>query len=297
MSELIRLCAPAKINLSLRVRGKLDNGYHALESLVAFAAFGDTLSVQKSDETRFTSNMSAPIKADMGHEGNLVVAAHTALEQALGRSLPTQMHLEKALPIAAGLGGGSSDAAACLRGLMRLHQLSPSGLDLPALALSLGADVPVCLRANPAWMTGIGETITQLHDFPACDIVLVNPRLALSTRKVFETLQAGALKPALDRPPSLLSYAALIDFVQTQQNDLQAPAIACLPQIADCLAALSRAAVDFVAMSGSGATCFALCEAGGGAAVADAYRRDRPDDWVVAAPLVSAGNAEIDQLF
>ncbi|MDC0131540.1 4-(cytidine 5'-diphospho)-2-C-methyl-D-erythritol kinase [Alphaproteobacteria bacterium] len=289
MSELISFCAPAKINLSLRVRGKLDNGYHALESLVAFAAFGDTLSVQKSDETRFTSNMET--------QGNLVLRAHNALQKASGRTLPTHMHLDKKLPIAAGLGGGSSDAGACLRGLMQLHQVSADALDLPALALSLGADVPVCLSPQPAWMTGIGEQITPLGGLPACDIVLVNPRLGLSTQKVFETLQAGALQSASDGPPVIECYSGLIGFVERQGNDLQAPAMALLPQIADCLEALSKAAGDYVAMSGSGATCFALCEAGGGQDVAQAYRQQRPEDWVVAAPLVSAENAEIDQFF
>lgn len=293
--------APAKVNLSLRVRGRLDNGYHLLESLVAFADIGDQLDVQKSDKTSFSSLMTDP--------DNLVQRAHATLEAALGRSLNVTMTLEKNLPIAAGLGGGSSDAAACLRALIDLFGPVPDALDVAALALELGADVPVCLHPTASWMAGMGEQVTRLSAFPAADIVLVNPRQALSTAHVFEALQASSdIAPAQPPPRGFDSFDALIGFLQAAGNDLTAPACAHLPVIRSCLEtladaqadaqadALTQAAPHYIAMSGSGASCFCLCAPGTGARVAAAYRQRRNDDWVMAGRLIGPGDTEIDQL-
>jgi 4-diphosphocytidyl-2-C-methyl-D-erythritol kinase len=290
MADKVRLCAPAKVNLTLGVRGRLPSGYHALESLVAFAAYGDVLTFEKASATSFASNMS-------GGNDNLVMRAHDALQSHIGQTLPVAIRLQKNLPIAAGLGGGSSDAAACLRGLIKLFALPVSAADLSRLALSLGADVPVCLAAQPAWMTDIGGALTPIGDLPAADIVLVNPRQALSTPLVFDTLQAGPLAAAKPLPPVFSGFDVMADYLRQHGNDLQAPALSLVADIADCLKALVTAGGHYVAMSGSGSSCFALCPTGEGAAIAQAYGALRADDWLVATALVSARNAEIDELF
>ncbi len=289
MADTLRLCAPAKVNLSLGVRGRLPSGYHALESLVAFAAYGDVLTLEKANSTSFSSNMAG--------DDNLVMRAHDALQTHIGQALPVSIHLQKNLPIAAGVGGGSSDAAACLRGLVELFALPVSAADLSHLALQLGADVPVCLTARPVWMTDIGGALAPIGDLPAADIVLVNPRQQLSTPMVFEALQAGPVSAAKPLPPVFSCFDDLNEYLRQHGNDLQAPAISLVADIADCLDDLASAGGHYVAMSGSGASCFALCPVGQGAAVAQNYAARRPDDWLVATALVSAGNAEIDQLF
>ena len=290
MADKVRLCAPAKVNLSLGVRGRLPSGYHALESLVAFAAYGDVLTLEKASTTSFSSNMP-------DGDDNIVMRAHEALQAHMGQPLTVAINLQKNLPIAAGLGGGSSDAAACLRGLIALFGLPLSAEDLSRLALSLGADVPVCLAAQPVWMTDIGGALTPIGDLPAADIVLVNPRQALSTPMVFEALQAGPPIAAKPPPPVFSCFDSMADYLRQHGNDLQVPAVSMVADIADCLESLMAAGGHYVAMSGSGASCFALCPAGEGAAIAQAYRAIRADDWLVATALVSAGNAEIDQLF
>lgn len=290
-ASIATVFAPAKVNLSLRVLGRLENGYHALQSLVAFADTGDQLRLAKAETTSYASTMQG--------DDNLVFRAHQALEKALGAPLHVAIELQKNLPIAAGLGGGSSDAAACLRGLMGLFDIDPSQIDVAALALSLGADVPVCLGARPAFMGGLGEQVTPLTALPEADIVLVNPRQPLSTAQVFAALNASTeMRPAAPVPQGFAQLDDLISFLQAEGNDLQSAAIGLLPAIADCLSALKQAAggQGYVAMSGSGASCFCLCAPASGAQIAAAYRAQRPDDWVEAGRLIGPGDTEIDQL-
>lgn len=286
---MLRLSAPAKINLSLKVLGRRDDGYHILESLVAFADIGDKLFLQKSDRSAF--QVSGPF-AVSAEDDNLVRRAHAALETHLGEVFSCRIELQKNLPIAAGLGGGSADAAATLRGLVHLFDLDEKVL-LP-LAQSLGADVPVCLETAPAMMRGIGHEIERLAALPPMDIVLVNPRQALATADVFAALSLAAESEA-SAPPRFDNRAAVLDFVKQQGNDLQAAACQLVPDIAACLAALEESGFAYSAMSGSGASCFGLCAPGSGFAMAARYRTLREKDWVVAGRLIGAGDAKIDE--
>ncbi len=289
----LTLHAPAKINLSLRVRGRRANdGYHILESLVAFADIGDALHLAKG-EARFTL---AGVFGDAITGDNLVLQAMVALEAAVGRSLPSDIKLDKNLPIASGLGGGSADAAAVLRGGIHIHGLEISEADMAAIAASLGADVPVCLSSAPSWMTGIGHDVVRLADLPLVDIVLVNPHVPLPTRDVFAALGASEnMLPEQAMPAGFSTLEDLCDFLRTQGNDLQAPATVLVPQIGDCLASLQKAGAVYAAMSGSGASCFGLCAPRTGDDVAASYRGIRRDDWVMAGRLIGAGDTKIDQ--
>jgi 4-diphosphocytidyl-2-C-methyl-D-erythritol kinase len=212
----------------------------------------------------------------------------------MGAALPCHIELHKNLPIAAGLGGGSADAAAALRGLAQLYNLDAPLVDL---AQSLGADVPVCLDSAPAMMRGIGHDIERLPDLPPMDIVLVNPRQALATADVFAALPLSSLEKsdAMPAPPRFDTAAALLDVVKQQGNDLQDAACGIVPDIADCLAALKTCGFAYHAMSGSGASCFGLCAPGSGRAMAARYRTLREKDWVVAGRLIGAGDAKIDE--
>ena len=286
---MLHFSAPAKINLSLKVLGRRDDGYHILESLVAFADIGDRLILKKAEDTTFEA--TGPFAVSAG-EDNLVRRAHAALEADIGRGLPCQMVLEKNLPVAAGLGGGSADAAAALRGLSDLFDFDEKAL-LP-LAENLGADVPVCLDSAPAMMRGIGHDVERLADLPPFDIVLVNPRQTLATAHVFAALSLDELGQAAVIP-DFDAAAMLLDFVKGQGNDLQAAACALVPDIAACLAALEESGFAYSAMSGSGASCFGLCAPGSGRAMAARYRTLREKDWVVAGRLIGAGDTKIDE--
>ena len=280
--------APAKINLTLTVRGRQPDGYHGLESLVAFADIGDRLLVEKADTTAFA--LKGPFGAALAEtpdSDNLVVRAQAALEQETGRKLPATFMLHKNLPVASGLGGGSADAAACLRGLAEAYGLEMSTSDMHRLALGLGADVPVCLASQTVWMSGIGDTLTPLPAaLPSVDIVLVNPLVGLATAEVFASAGFGSvLRDAQNPPARFEDLAALCSFLTAQGNDLQTAAQALQPVIADCLAALAGPQTLYAAMSGSGASCFALTAPGDGAGVAAAYGKKRPQDWVRAGVL------------
>jgi 4-diphosphocytidyl-2-C-methyl-D-erythritol kinase len=280
--------AAAKINLSLTVRGRLASGYHALESLVAFADCGDRLHLSIADSSHLSlTGPFAAMLADENQPDNLVMKALALLEAEMGHALPSKVELEKNLPVAAGLGGGSADAAAMLHGLVALHKLEIDRNRMHMLATALGADVPVCMTGQAGWMSGIGEVVTPLALLPQADIVLVNPHIAVSTAEVFE---AGGFSQDLKMPQSMPSKFSGLDelcgFLAERGNDLQRVAIDRHPMIGACLAALNKPMTQYAAMSGSGATCFALCATGNGAALAAAYRQARPDDWVHAARLV-----------
>lgn len=285
--DRLSLLAPAKINLSLHVRGRLPDGYHALESLVAFADIGDRMGFEKAAETSLS--LSGPFAAGLAVDDNLVLKAHALLTDYVGRDLPCHMTLEKNLPIASGIGGGSADAAATLNGLNRYFDLALTPHALSEIAAALGADVPVCLSSAPAWMTGIGHDVTRLSALPAADIVLVNPMQAVATPAVFEALAASpALASSQPVPERFTDLAALIVFAGAQGNALTGVAQALVPEIGDCLATLVDAGAYFAAMSGSGATCFALAPSGDGAAIAARYGALRPRDWLQAGRLLGA---------
>jgi 4-diphosphocytidyl-2-C-methyl-D-erythritol kinase len=249
--------APAKINLALHVLGRRADGYHLLDSLVVFAEVGDTLRACPADdltlavEGRFAAALT-------GEADNLVLRAAEMLSAAAGVAPRAKIVLRKELPVASGIGGGSADAAAALRLLCRLWRLDVPAAELAGLALRLGADVPVCLAGRPARMAGVGEALSRAPDLPSCGLVLVNPGVAVATPAVFKA-RTGPFSAPLDLPPAWSDARALAATLQAAGNDLQAPALALTPVIADVLAALRALSGCLLArMSGSGATCFGL---------------------------------------
>ncbi len=240
--------APAKINLALHVRGRMADGYHVLETLFAFTRFGDRLTATPSDY--WALEVNGPTSADAGPpEDNLVLRAAHAFARATGSAARYVLTLEKHIPVAAGLGGGSADAAACLRLLNRLAGQPLEEAGLLALARPLGADVPACVLSRTIWGRGRGDELTAGPVLTGTHVLLVNPRVAVPTGPVFRGWGG------VDRGPLHADWRA-------GRNDLEAPAIALQPVIADVLAWLrALPGVRFVRMSGSGATCLALFDA------------------------------------
>lgn len=268
-SQIIREFAPAKINLALHVVGQRPDGYHLLESIVTFAidGAGDTVSVSAADEDRFamTGRFAAALDAD-GAAGNLVVKARDLLRHALqARGMiagPVAITLDKALPVASGIGGGSADAAATLRALSRHWGHALAEDEMAGIALALGADVPMCLAGTPLLARGIGEDIQRLHDLPSLSLVIANPLLGVSTPEIFRLLSrkdnAGIPESTTGRATEMDRASRWPDFLKTLRNDLEPPARALAGAIGDVSAALSEEGADWVRMSGSGATCFGV---------------------------------------
>lgn len=277
----------AKVNLFLHVTGRRDDGYHLLDSLVAFAGIGDTVTVSPAPALALTvDGPTAPLLA-MGGD-NIVLRAARALADAAGRPAQAHIHLIKRLPVAAGIGGGSADAAATLRALSHMWDVHLSPAALQAVALSLGADVPVCLRGRPTRMSGIGETLADTPILPPAWLVLVNPRIGLSTPAVFKARQGCFSNPMpLETRPA--DVATLVRMLMARHNDLSDAAISLVPEIATILSALKQAGCLLARMSGSGATCFGLYQNQPEAeAAATALATDYPGWWIKSAPLLSA---------
>jgi 4-diphosphocytidyl-2-C-methyl-D-erythritol kinase len=272
--------APAKINLDLRVTGRRADGYHELDSIVAFAACADRLTFAPDHE--LSLELKGPFAAALaGEPDNLVLRAARRLAHHAGCSAHVRVALDKRIPVTAGLGGGSADAAATLRGLCRLWQLGLTVADLLPLALELGADVPVCLHSRPARMRGIGERIEPVV-LPTFDLVLANPNRAVSTAQVFAGLGAIAPRCTPDQPiPS--ERAALLAWLRARGNDLEAPARRLRPVIGEVIEALgAQPGCRLTRMSGSGATCFGVFDdAPAAARAAHAIRRARSGWWVI----------------
>ncbi len=282
---MIRYEAWAKVNLYLHVVGRRDDGYHLLDSLVAFAQVGDTVEAQADDAV--TLVLDGPGAALLGDDGNnLVIRAARALAARARIKTGARLRLIKRLPVAAGIGGGSADAAATLRALSDLWGVSLPSADLAALALSLGADVPVCLGGRAVSMGGIGEVLTPAPALPPAWLLLVNPRISLETPAVFRARQGDFSTPApLDRVPR--DAADLAELLSARRNDLTTAAITLVPAIGEILARLSAIPGCLLArMSGSGATCFALFAREDQARAAQSVLEDsQPQWWVAAAPL------------
>lgn len=260
--------APAKVNLTLHVTGQREDGYHLLDSLVMFADVGDRLRVGLG---KAALSVSGPKAAGVPTDGrNLVMKA----AQLMG--VEATISLEKHLPAAAGIGGGSSDAAAVLRALQQL-----TGRPVPEAGLSLGADVPVCIGARAAVMRGIGESVEPVTTLAPLHAVLVNPGVEVPTGAVFKGL-ARKDNPKMEPIPAPHN---LFEWLHRQRNDLQSPAIAAQPVIADVLEALTATQECVLArMSGSGATCFGLYPDKGAASQAALALGDR-GWWVEATTL------------
>jgi 4-diphosphocytidyl-2-C-methyl-D-erythritol kinase len=249
--------APAKINLYLHVIRRRDDGYHLLDSLVAFADIGDDVSAAPADALSLeVSGPEAGTLAALGDD-NLVLRAAHRLAAHYGIAPRAGLRLEKRLPLASGIGGGSSNAAATLRALSALWErpLDAAAMDIAA---GLGADVPACLTGRPAWVGGIGERLVKLPGLPPVGIVLANPRRELATATVFRARQGPFTAAELPRAavPDTATLRALLG--QTR-NDLTQSALGLMPEIALLLDRLAGLPGAYVArMSGSGATCFAL---------------------------------------
>jgi 4-diphosphocytidyl-2-C-methyl-D-erythritol kinase len=276
--------APAKVNLTLRVVGRRRDGYHEIESLVAFAEFGDRLRLWPGSGLTLAVNGPTAVKAG-DIDGNLVLKAAREMSARQNGLTLGAFRLDKRLPVAAGLGGGSADAAAALRLIARANGLTRDDPQLYAAARATGADVPVCLDSRPRIMRGIGDILSEPLTLPTLPAVLVNPGVALATKEVFAgwaTASSPSPKAgfaALGAPPT---RAALLEFLLAQANDLERPAIALAPVIADVLAVLRNSVGCKVArMSGSGATCFALFASAAAAhRAARALRSKFPNWWI-----------------
>ncbi|SON54710.1 4-diphosphocytidyl-2-C-methyl-D-erythritol kinase [Hartmannibacter diazotrophicus] len=281
--------ARAKVNLALHVVGQRADGYHLLDSIVAFPAIGDRLSLMEG--AGLAMSVAGPFAsqlADLDPKDNLVLrAAALTLEHAgldpEGAGL--HLRLEKSLPVASGIGGGSADAAAAIRLVCDHLGIEPDD-GLRAKALKLGADVPMCLAMRPLRARGIGDDLVPLAHLPDAGILLVNPVVPVATPAIFRRLSEKS-NPPIEASDGWDSYAQMIDMLCLMRNDLEGPAIALAPAIAEVLGAL-RGFPDcaLARMSGSGATCFGLFETAGRAeAAAGDLRRLFPHWWVAAAAL------------
>lgn len=290
----LRRRARAKVNLFLHVTGRRPDGYHELDSLIVFTEFGDELALAPGDDLALevVGPQAAALAASGSGETNLVLRAAQALRRLCGEVPGARLTLDKRLPVAAGLGGGSADAAATLHGLATLWQCE----DLPkarlmALAASLGADVPACLAGRPSRVGGIGERVAPVPQFPPAWLVLVNPGRPLATAAVFAA-RRGAFSAPAARLPKFSDIAGLSAWLGSTTNDLEAPARALLPEIGDLLTALRGTPGCLLArMSGSGATCFGLYAGEAEArSAADAITVQRPAWWI--RPTAVARDAE-----
>jgi 4-diphosphocytidyl-2-C-methyl-D-erythritol kinase len=252
--------APAKVNLTLRVVGRRGDGYHTLESLVVFADLADRLSLQPGDKTSLI--VRGPKAAGAGKiADNLVLHAARALAAKIGGLKAGRFVLTKRLPAAAGIGGGSADAAAALRLLARANRLKLSDPRLMCAAAKVGADVPVCVDPRPRVMRGVGEILSKPLATPRFSAVLINPGVPLKTKDVFEMLHRAKRKrqPAAQARSVPRRRADFLSYLNRRGNDLELPAIALAPAVAKVLAALQKSpGCELARMSGSGATCFGL---------------------------------------
>ena len=284
----------AKVNLTLRVVGRRVDGYHDLESVVAFSDCADRLTLDPGPELSLT--IAGPLAQACGETAdNLVLKAATLLVGRVSGLKVGAFTLEKVLPVAAGIGGGSADAAAALRLLARLNGLAPDDARLLDVALATGADVPVCLSSHACDMTGVGEILLPLS-LPKLPSVLVNPCIPVATRDVFAALglRNGELlvgaTDVIESPAWPDGGASIGDWVEALSivpNDLEAPAMRIQPVIGEVLAALGAADGALLSrMSGSGATCFAVfADASKAQSAAEKIRRDHPVWWVHAGVL------------
>ena len=287
MTSTVRVRAPAKINLYLHVVGRRPDGYHLLDSLVAFVDIGDEIIAQAAD------GLSLAIQGPYGghlqaDDDNLVLRAARGLADICGVPGGADLTLVKNLPIAAGLGGGSSDAAATIEALLALWKMPPDPDRIDALALSLGADVPVCRLGTTAHMSGIGEILAPAPELPQCGVVLANPNRPLSTPSVFAARQGefSDPDPIFETPRTA---GRLADALASRRNDLHAAAAGLVPEIDQLIDCLAEDPTCLLArLSGSGPSCFALyADRGAADRAAERLAAKKPDWWVRAGSFVS----------
>lgn len=296
MLRMINEFAYAKVNLTLHVTGQRDDGYHLLDSLVVFAGIADRLYAARSGVSSLT--LEGPFGDDIpGDMNNLVLQAAALFSPDQGVAFTLAKHL----PPVSGIGGGSADAAAAIRAILRMltqendtqaTEAMFTSLDRAAV-LRLGADVPVCLVSRPARMRGVGDDMA-LVDCPECWITLVNPRVQVPTPQVFAGLNSKTNSAMPQDLPGWADARALANWLKTQRNDLEPPALLIAPIIGDVLAALRAQPATLIArMSGSGATCFALSSSQSEAEATAAAVQALNPAWWVASGIVFSGQSAI----
>jgi len=287
-SRILTETAPAKVNLTLAVLGRRADGYHLLDSLVVFAGEADRLTLAPGPGLALAVRGATAADAGATSDNLVLKAAHALADEVPGLKAG-RFALDKRLPVAAGLGGGSSDAGAALRLLARLNRIAPGDPRLVRAARRVGADVPVCLDPRPRRMRGIGEKLSESLAMPKLNGVLVNPGVAVPTKDVFAKLglPAGRKRraPAVRALPR--DTSELLDYLTRQDNDLEPPAIAIAPAVARVLEALRKqTGCRLARMSGSGATCFGLFGTARAAkAAAKQLSARHPRWWVKATTL------------
>lgn len=289
MAAIALQSAPAKINLALHITGRRETGYHDLESLIVFADIADDLEARMAESDSLV--LSGPFaEALRGEAGNLVLRAVSAFRARWPQFSPPGLaiHLVKNLPVAAGIGGGSADAAAALRLMAELATGPVPVAELADLAAGLGADVPACLLSRPLLARGVGEILSPLPHFPRLYVTLVNPGIAVATADVFRRLRAHDNYPLPALPEPLTRPAQLGLFLAETRNDLEPAAIKLVPEIGVLVEEMAASPGCMLArMSGSGATMFGLFGSEGPAhEAASQMRRLHPDYWVGTAPLL-----------
>ena len=252
--------ASAKINLSLSITGKTNNGYHLLDSLISHTEYGDTIKIDLNNTNTFTMNIVGEFAQGLNIFDNSVLDGARMIHTLLPDMPCAHITLTKNLPIASGIGGGSSDCATVIKGLLSVWH-KPAPTDIHKHLLTLGADVPVCYERIPCIMQGIGEIITP-HDIPKAHIVLCNPKISVSTPDIFKVYSQSLQKNGFTNPTYYNAFTTtkdLVQFLKNVGNDLYQPAVKVQPIISKVLSTLQQSPALYTGMSGSGATCFALC--------------------------------------
>jgi 4-diphosphocytidyl-2-C-methyl-D-erythritol kinase len=289
----VTLAAPAKLNLYLHVTGKRADGYHLLDSLVAFTDVYDTLTLTPAPVLAFTADgLFANGFGDEDPATNLVVRAALALAEATGNSVQVAFHLTKNLPVASGIGGGSADAAACLRGLARLWRIEPAAPVVLDVAAKLGSDIPACVVGHSTFFGGIGTELAPAPTLPEAGLLLVNPGIGLSTPSVYRAREGG-FTPQMRFDTAPVTVDALVGLLAERRNDLTDAAVSLVPEIDTVIHAIGAlAGCKLARMSGSGASCFGIFEDVAAArCVSETLKQAHPGWWVAPGRLLADANS------
>jgi len=293
MKGYMDLFAPAKVNLFLHITGQRPDGYHTLDSLVIFTKdVGDQLTLQSNDRASNQLSLSGEFHFALQNDlsENLILQAATQFSKITSTSVHVHFHLQKNLPIASGIGGGSSDAAACLNGLSQMSKYN-NPTTLKRLAEGLGADIPVCLNTRPTLMRGIGDDLTPLTQIPEFYIVLANPLIPLPTKNIFsayhDTNTQYSKTTVLETLPT--EFSDFISFLSDCQNDLTKAACQHCPEINTVINEISKTPHCLLSrMSGSGATCFGIYETLQKAQKAEAIlQKQQPNWWIKSSRIIT----------
>lgn len=291
-ADAVQVAAPAKINLALHITGQREDGYHLIETLAVFTRYSDIVTVEpgEADRLRLTGPYAAVTPA--GGE-NIVMRALDAYRDFTGiKTGNIAVTVEKNLPVASGIGGGSSDAAALLKAIDRRQGGAAGREGLMKIGSLLGADLPMCLSATALIARGTGEQIEPAEQLPALAIALVNPDIEVSTRAVFEALTEKRNRPLPESKPGM-SARQVIEWLEETRNDLEGPACNLFPQIAEARRALREAGAGFARMTGSGATCFGIfSDAENARQAASRIKSSRPEWFAVATETKPSGDAD-----